>query len=185
MSSFELGKPGYYTVQNVQENEFLNAKLESDQYGIYYSVKFEGDAETFLWQAKTAPVAGEKYYGHIEQSKSGKSLRFKKDKLEEDKASQAGSTQSTDESIARAVALKAAVEYSVANKLTDSEVTGVADIFLAWLKDDKTLQQKQDIKNVFGKPTIPQTDEDGHVNFDESGAPVPSFEDDLGNRDQY
>lgn len=78
--SFKFNEPGWYTAQNVEENDFLNAKLENDQYGIYYSVKFTGDAETFLWQAKTAPVEGEKYWGHIEQSKSGKSLRFRKDK---------------------------------------------------------------------------------------------------------
>lgn len=78
--AFELNKMGWYTAQNVVENEFLNQRLESDQYGIYYSVKFTGDAETYLWQAKTAPVEGEKYWGHIEESKSGKSLRFKKDK---------------------------------------------------------------------------------------------------------
>lgn len=78
--NFKLNTVGWYTAQNVVENDFLNQKLENDQYGIYYSVKFEGDAETYLWQAKTAPVEGEKYWGHIEESKSGKSLRFKKDK---------------------------------------------------------------------------------------------------------
>jgi len=83
MGDFELNVTGWYTPQNVEENVFLNDKLETDQYGIYYSVKFEGDAETYLWQAKAAPVEGERYWGHIEKSKSGKSLRFKKDKLEE------------------------------------------------------------------------------------------------------
>lgn len=140
MSNFELGKPDWYVAQNVQENEFLNARLESDQYGIYYSVKFEDDAETYLWQTKTAPVEGEKYYGHIEQSKSGKSLRFKKDKVEEAKPPHTGSTQSTDESIARAVALKAAVERCVAmgnsKALEPSNVIEIADTFLAWLKNE-------------------------------------------------
>lgn len=77
---FSLMKMGWYTVQNSSENDFLNQKLENDTYGIYYSVQFEGDAETYLWQAKSAPEEGEKYWGHIEESKSGKSLRFKKDK---------------------------------------------------------------------------------------------------------
>lgn len=86
--TFELNKPRTYTVQASQENDFLNQKLESDQYGIYYSVQFQGDAETYLWQAKTAPVVGEGYYGHIEPSKSGKSLRFKKDKQDGVQASQ-------------------------------------------------------------------------------------------------
>lgn len=77
---FTEHKPGMYTVQNVEENEFLNEQLENTNYGIYYSVKFQGAAETYLIQAKTAPVEGEKLYGHIEKSKSGKSWRFKKDK---------------------------------------------------------------------------------------------------------
>lgn len=77
---FELNKMGWYTPVNVLPNDFLNEKLESDQYGLYYSVRFQGDAETYLWQAKTQPVEGERVWGHIEESKSGKSLRFKKDK---------------------------------------------------------------------------------------------------------
>lgn len=89
--NFELGVPGYYTTQNVSENDFLNEKLETDQYGIYYSVKFEGDVETYLWQAKTAPVEGEKYWGHVEKSKTGKSMRFKKDKLEDGTSSKPSS----------------------------------------------------------------------------------------------
>lgn len=77
---FELNKMGWYTPVSVLPNDFLNQKLESDQYGLYYSVSFEGDAETYLWQAKTQPETGVKVWGHIEESKSGKSLRFKKDK---------------------------------------------------------------------------------------------------------
>ena len=90
--TFELNKPGWYKALNVAPNDFLNEKLESDQYGIYYSVRFEGDADTYLWQAKSAPVEGEKYYGHIEESKSGKSMRFKKDKLPEGEESPAGAS---------------------------------------------------------------------------------------------
>lgn len=89
---FELGKSNWYTVLNVAENDFLNEKLENEDYGIYYSVQFEGDAETFLWQAKTAPKMGEKYYGHVEQSKSGKSMRFKKDKVPENEPAPPGAS---------------------------------------------------------------------------------------------
>lgn len=77
---FTLLKMGWYTPVNVIANEFLNEKLESDQYGLYYSVRFSGDAETYLWQAKAAPEEGVRVWGHIEESKSGKSMRFKKDK---------------------------------------------------------------------------------------------------------
>lgn len=94
MSSFELNKPDWYEVQASQENTFLNDKLESEQYGIYYSVQFAGDAETYLWQAKTAPVMGDKYYGHIEESKSGKSMRFKKDKIPDDESRSTNPSQS-------------------------------------------------------------------------------------------
>lgn len=88
---FTLDKPGFYTPQVVEENDFINERLENTDYGIYYSVKFENDAETYMWQAKTAPVKGEKYYGHIEKTKNGKSLRFKKDKLPEGENTHSGS----------------------------------------------------------------------------------------------
>ena len=78
--NFEINKDGWYTVQNVEPNDFINDNLATDEYGIYYSVKFVGDAETFLWQTKTPPLEGEKYWGHIEKAKSGKSLKFKWDK---------------------------------------------------------------------------------------------------------
>lgn len=83
MGTFKLGEIGEYIPQIVKENTFLNDKLENDTYGIYYSVKFDGDAETFLLQAKKAPVEGQAEWGHIEKSKSGKSMRFKRDKKEE------------------------------------------------------------------------------------------------------
>lgn len=77
---FTLNKTGWYTVQTVAPNDFINDNLQSRDYGIYYSVVFVGDAETFLWQTKTEPVQGEKYWGHLEKAKSGKSVKFKKDK---------------------------------------------------------------------------------------------------------
>lgn len=83
MGSFIIGEVGEYIPQNVEPNEFLNTRLESDKYGIYYSVKFEGDAETFLLQAKKAPVEGQPEWGMIEQSKSGKSMRFKRVKRDD------------------------------------------------------------------------------------------------------
>lgn len=89
---FELNVPAFYTPKIVTENEYLNEKLTTDQYGIYYSVQFDGDAETYLWQAKTAPVVGEKVWGHIEKSASGKSMRFKKDKTDAT-GTQSGSPQ--------------------------------------------------------------------------------------------
>jgi len=79
-NTFELNKMDFFTVQHAEENEFLNEKLETDQYGIYYWVKFVGDADAYLWQAKSKPEEGQKYWGHLEKAKSGKSIKFKRDK---------------------------------------------------------------------------------------------------------
>lgn len=144
---FELNKLGWYTVQAVEPNDFINKGLESDQYGIYYSVKFTGDADTFLWQAKTAPEAGQKVYGHLEKAKSGKSVKFRRAKKEDTPQESASITpgvapknsQSTDESIARAVALKAAVEFLASANQHNNNVEhtiDIADQFLAWLQGD-------------------------------------------------
>lgn len=83
--TFELNKPGNYTVELFEENHFLNDKnspADLAKFGKTYSVKFSGDAETYLWTTKTEPVEGKAYYGHI-QPTSGKMLRFKVDKLED------------------------------------------------------------------------------------------------------
>lgn len=77
---FTLGKPGWYEVKVSEENTFINDNLQSDEYGIYYSVGFVGDADSFLWQTKTPPVIGEKYWGWLEAAKSGKSTKFKWDR---------------------------------------------------------------------------------------------------------
>lgn len=83
MAQFELNWVGEYIPQNVGLNNFLNDKLTEDTYGLYYSVQFQGDAETYLLQAKKAPVEGQPEWGMIEMSKSGKSKRFKRVKRED------------------------------------------------------------------------------------------------------
>lgn len=83
MAQFDLSWVGEYIPMNVQANDFLNEKLENDLYGIYYSVQFEGNAETYLLQAKKAPVKGQAEWGMIEMAKSGKSYRFKRVKRED------------------------------------------------------------------------------------------------------
>lgn len=83
MGTFKLNEVGEYIPKLVTENEFLNARLESDTYGIYYSVLFHGDAETYLLQAKKAPVEDVPEWGMITESKSGKSMRFKRVKRED------------------------------------------------------------------------------------------------------
>lgn len=80
MPDFELDKLDWYTVDTVEPNDFINENLTSDEYGIYYSVKFVGNAESYLWQTKTPPVKGEDYWGMLQKAKSGKSVKFKWDK---------------------------------------------------------------------------------------------------------
>lgn len=168
--TFEIGKPGYYTVANAVENEFLNGKLESDQYGIYYSVRFDGDAETYLWQAKTAPEESKAYYGHIEESKSGKSLRFKKDKAPEGPGPSNNSWQESpqkQDSINRAVALNNAVvragqDGGIAGEI---DVLGIADIYYQWLSGEEinSLKEKKpkarDWENLHKRDIVQSADE--------------------------
>lgn len=151
---FQLNKLGWYTPKIVQPNDFLNAKLENDTYGIWYTVQFQGDAQTHLWQAKTAPVSGERVYGHIEKTASGKSTKFKRAKKEDIPHDAQGSQQAstsgvpakyaqtnpdTQDSIARSVALKAAVNAATATHsaglaITENGIIKTAEVFLAWLK---------------------------------------------------
>jgi hypothetical protein len=79
-NEFELGKSGWFEVKVSEANDFINENLTSEEYGLYYSVGFVGSAETYLWQTKSPPVVGEKYYGSLELAKSGKSTKFKWDK---------------------------------------------------------------------------------------------------------
>lgn len=93
MSDFELNKPQEYIVQNVEENDFINSNnstADQAKYGLTYSVKFEGDAETFLWTTKTPPESGKTYFGHIQKT-SGKMLRFKLDEREGTQSSSSSS----------------------------------------------------------------------------------------------
>lgn len=79
---FQLNVIGWYTPINVVENDFLNSKNSPEdlaKFGKTYSVRFSGDAETYLWTAKTPPKETERYWGHIQET-SGRMLRFKVDK---------------------------------------------------------------------------------------------------------
>lgn len=135
---FELNVPGNYTVQNVQENEFINDKnSEADKakYGLTYWVKFSGNAETYLWATKTEPVEGKEYYGHF-QTTSGKSLRFKTDE-KKDIGGNVITPESSDtqDNIARSVALKAAVDAASGEPVDVDKVLEIANGFLTWLQN--------------------------------------------------
>jgi hypothetical protein len=79
-SNFNLGEDQWYETKSVQANDFLNQKLQSTQYGTWYSVGFVGSADSYLWLTKTEPAVGEKYWGHLEKTASGKAVKFKWDK---------------------------------------------------------------------------------------------------------
>ena len=119
----ELDKPGYYTTQNVEETAFDPDKYDNR----WYSVKFEGDAATVLWLAKEEPEEHRKYYGHFEKTKSGKALRFKRDKEpEEPGQSERPKAQwqpRDDDSIKAQFAIKAAIQF-----LNGQKDAGVEDI---------------------------------------------------------
>jgi hypothetical protein len=172
-SDFSLNKLGWFTVDMVEENHFLNDKLESDQYGIFYSVKFEGNAEAYLWQAKTAPAVGQKVYGHLELTKTGKSTKFKR--ASKDQTPAVGSApvvtelpsvtpkgaykpDTQQESIARSVALKAAVDLFApgnAGDITIPHTISTADQFLAWLSGESA---KVEAQKDTTKPTAEKRD---------------------------
>ncbi len=163
--NFELGVPGWYTPELIEGNDWLNKRLENTDYGLYYTVKFAGDANTHLWQAKTAPEEGKKYYGHIEMAKSGKSTRFKKDKEPEGIERPAGANTWAESpekqaSINRAVALNNAVLFAPQVKATESaDVLSLAQDFYTWLAQDKVLEPEYTDEDI---PTFPGDDDETH-----------------------
>lgn len=169
----ELNKPDWFEAQAVIETP----NFDKDQYGnTWYSVKFTQDATTYLWLAKEEPEEGKKYYGHVEATKSGKALRFKKDMVPEDKPApaEANDKQASyaadpekQAAINRAVALNNAVAYHVGGHESESNNTVIttAEEFYAWL------QNEQPLIDPFDKPiydVAPGDDVDGSFgNFSE------------------
>lgn len=162
----------WYTPQVVLEVE----DWDQDQYGnTWFSVKFEEDAGTHLWLAKNKPEEGKKYYGHFEKTKSGKALRFKTDKVPDDKPApkeanekQAVWGESPDKQahISRSVALNNAVLFVKDNK-TLPQVAGsvltVAEEFLEWLNPEQT-QEEKDISTLFSEKDRPDDMEQPNEN---------------------
>lgn len=185
MSNFELNKHDWYEVQNSEENDFLNQKLTSTDYGIWYSVKFVGDAETYLWQTKTEPIPGEKYWGWLEETKSGKSVKFKWDKKNAPQdfggSARPSESQDTQDNIARSVALKAAVDYwnsvltHTKSDATSQAVLEIADDFLVWLQNTGSESQ-------VAHPPVDRTKEEKSQPARDSEWDEPIFDPDTGER---
>lgn len=156
-------KPQWYETEHIEEID----GFEPDQYGnVWYNAKFKGNAESCMWLAKNKPEENKKYYGHMELTKSGKRLRFKTDKVPEDEPKPANTStkqpsQSTDENIARSVALKAAVDF-VDDKASVEYTLEVAGDFLTWLKGteiSKPENKKDIVLDLDGEP-LPEYPED-------------------------
>lgn len=145
----------YFTVRDFKVGDF-----KDDNGNVWCNVVFEEQSSTqHRWVVKdpTTVHLGQKVYGHIEEkmSKANKPYtRFYRDKEPEeptytkDGDQSAQGKPSTDESIARAVALKAAVEWGAyglaGNKIpTGVDVLKEANIFLAWLKQESPLGTMQ------------------------------------------
>lgn len=71
---------------------FLNQKLITDQYGTWFTVVWTDDVEKVIWQTKTPPEVGKTYWGWLEKTTSGKSIKFKWDKLNTPQGDMAGPT---------------------------------------------------------------------------------------------
>lgn len=75
-------KPGYYTVEFSQADDFRNkdkSLADLAKWGTAYAIKFKGDAGTYYWSSRTQPEEDQRVYGHVEPSKSGKSMNFRRD----------------------------------------------------------------------------------------------------------
>lgn len=122
----------------------------------WVNVLFEGfQNEPIKWVVKDLSQyqVGQTIYGHIEQktSQAGKPYnRFYRDqKPDYGQATQAGAVagskyqprdDNTQESIARSVALKAAVDFTPTAGMNDlQDVLKVANTFLAWLQNSKSV----------------------------------------------
>lgn len=151
----ELNKPDWFETQVIVETE----GFDKDQYGnTWYSVKFVGDASTFLWLAKDKPEEHKKYYGHIEATKSGKAFRFKKDSVPEgevapvqanDKQASYAENPDKQRSINRCNALNNAVLNNPLAK--SSEVIEVAEVFYAWLQNE-TPEASEELTDPLDRP---------------------------------
>lgn len=109
---------------------------------------------------------GTNIYGHIETktSQAGKAYqRFYKDQREDNQSS-SGSTHfsprnakndaDTQESIARSVALKAAVDFATDTKMDIHAVINTADVFLTWLRGEEI--SMSDNTTEAEKPSVAQ-----------------------------
>lgn len=170
-------KPQLYTIKDFSVGDFKDPNGNT-----WCEVVFAEDpSEQYRWVVKD-PVKvtlGTKVYGHIEEktSKAGKPYnRFYRDKQED--APQTASTvmghtgQSTDESIARSVALKAAVD----SRWTKPEtVIQFAEVYLAWLRGDV----QKPVDEVQNKPAKRDEDDEAIDTYQRNAEPLPDFPEDM------
>lgn len=78
-----------YTVTSVEDTKFEPSANGSK----FYNVTLEGVKDRVLWSTKSRPEVNARVYGHIEPSKSGKSMIFKRDKEEAPQGNNSGAYQ--------------------------------------------------------------------------------------------
>lgn len=78
-----------YTVTSVEDTKFEPSANGSK----FYNVTLEGVKDRVLWSTKSRPEVNARVYGHIEPSKSGKSMIFKRDKEEVPQGNNSGAYQ--------------------------------------------------------------------------------------------
>ena len=169
MPEFNLEEKDWFVPQLVAENDFINSKnsdADLAKFGKTYSVKFGGDAGTYMWTTKTEPEVGKKYYGHLQKT-SGTSIRFKTDKEPEGQAPKEAISnfESVDKqsSVNRAVALKAAAVVSPMLKINIAEdVLMIADVFYTWLKNESNEAPKatEEVRDEVVDKIFPRDEED-------------------------
>lgn len=136
-------QPQEYKILQFKKGDFQDAHLN-----YWCDMALEGVSEPVRIAVKDPMTYsdGMTLYGHItdETSKAGKPYRrFRKDQRDEGQQSFSGASPSksnyktddhTQESIARSVALKAAVDYLNGQPEIKKNVLGIAEEFLAWLQ---------------------------------------------------
>lgn len=128
-----------YIIKNLSPKQ----KHWSSEHGdfVTYFVRLEGEGdEAIMLNKKTdspPPEAGQELYGELVETKFGK--RFKSAKRADVRGGGWQKSPEEQESIARAVAFKGALEYHHdTSDATPQQVLETAEEFLPWLKGGKT-----------------------------------------------
>lgn len=119
----------------------------SGQYGdmVTYYIRLEGEGDEAVAINKKpdspAPQDGDELYGDITSTSHG--LKFKTQKKPFAQEGGYQKSPEVEESIARAVSLKAAVEYVASTSSSGDDVIPLAETYLEWLRGGKPATEPQ------------------------------------------